>query len=661
MLKLVLVFLSIVFASSLFSQEMTKESKAIWEETLGLEKASLILQEVGKADTSFEINTTPIINFRGNVHPFLSLDNGNKLLFYIKEKNVPGSSKSVDVYSYTDVKLQDEQLRDLAVPRKYAAIFDFNNSRLIRLENEGEKLAAKYFFEVSDIQVSDQYALLYDFGGDIFTYEKDGQVNEAYSMAQYSWNKGLNCDVYLIYLKDGSRKMIKKNVEARSMGFPFFLLSPDGNYVLSFEDRNYYTYNISTGVTKCISKNLSGYFTSVDFRDRSYNPNNSLQGWKDSATVLVKDTNSDIWELELSGKTEPIKQPRKAVGQTQVNSANPLDSKKEIIKTEEITWKDFNGKPAKGVLAKPKDFDPKKKYPIIFIYYQNSVINPNYNLSYGNGDFVDYGYLVFSPDINYTIGETGKSVFNYVVSAAEYLKKQPYVDAKRMGLRGASFGGYETNYLVTHTNLFAAAISMAGYSDLISNIGSMNIGQRPHQLEGTDQNRLGVTLWNRPDIWIENSPIYYADRVTTPLLLIHSKSDDNVPFEQSLALFRALRSLGKRSWLLQYDDAGHIAVTTSIVGKLNGNCDFCTRQLQFFNHYLKGKPAPLWMLEGIPARLKGIKTGLELDTLGRTPGPGLRKEKISVTDQQKVLLMKKTMITDNGRIIDVPQKSKTNQ
>jgi dipeptidyl aminopeptidase/acylaminoacyl peptidase len=309
------------------------------------------------------------------------------------------------------------------------------------------------------------------------------------------------------------------------------------------------------------------------------------------------------------------------------------------IITEVVSWNTPNGASLQGVLYKPMNFDSSKRYPIIFVYYDAYHNQPhNVYTPYGLGDLTDYGYLVFSADINYEIGESGKSVLNAVVSAAKLLSKRKYVDSKRMGLRGGSFGGYETNYIITHSNIFAAAISGAGYSDFISNIGSLDKGIRPHSLEGGNgQQRLGVTMWERPDIWIKNSPLFYADRVSTPLLIVHSMSDVNVPFEQNVAFFKALRYFGKKVWMLQYDNSGHIggAFSKSIVGKDDGNCDMCTRQLQFFNHYLKGQPAPLWMLDGIPAREKGKKTGLELDTLGRTPGPGLRREKLILTSQQE--------------------------
>ncbi len=644
------LLICLVFSVNIYSQ--ASKPKDIWEEKLGAEKKNLVFQAVEEWDSSFKVNLDPIIYVNDTNQPFMMLNDGNNLLFYIQEKHTPVPTKSVDVYSYTDVKLQDEQLRDVDIPRKYAFVFDFRSSRLIRLENEGEKLVAHYSSYVYDIQINDQYVLVYDFGTDIFTYDRGGVINETYSMKQYTWNKASDCNVYLVSLKDGSKKTVKKNAIATMDKFPFFRLSPDRHYVLSYEDHNYYTYAIVTGKTSCLTKHISQYFSPRrDFIDYYY-PQDNMTGWKDESKVLVTDVNSDVWELDLTNQKQPVKQLRQSTQSNTVSYVN-FEKKDGTIATEKVKWKTFDGKTGSGVLAKPKDFDPKKKYPILFIYYENSVVKYNSNITYGSGDFVDYGYLVFSPNIDYSIGETGNSVLNYVVSAAEYLKKMPYVDATKMGLRGASFGGYETNYLVTRTNLFAAAISMSGYSDFISNIGAQNIWIRPHGLEGTDQNRLGVTMWERPDIWIKNSPLFYADRVSTPLLLIGSLTDGDVPFEQSLAFFRALRSMGKRSWLLQYDDRGHIAVTTSIVGKPNVNCDMCTRQLQFFNHYLKGEPAPKWMLDGIPARLKGIETGLELDSTGRTPGTGLRREKLILTSQQEEMLKHRTMVTDDGKIVDV--------
>jgi dipeptidyl aminopeptidase/acylaminoacyl peptidase len=444
-----LLLICLVFSVNIYSQ--TKKPKDIWEEKLGAEKKIHVLQAVEDWDSSFMVNLDPIIYVNDTNQPFMLLNDSNKLLFYIQEKHTPVPTKSVDVYSYTDVKLQDEQLRDVDIPRKYAVVFDFSSSRLIRLENEGEKLVAQYSTYVYDIQINGQYVLVYDFGTDIFTYESSGVINETYSVKQYTWNKALDCNVYLVSLKDSSKKTVKKNAVATMDKFPFFRLSPDSHYVLSYEDHNYYSYAIATGKSSCLTKHISNYFSpNRDFIDYYY-PQDNMTGWKDESKVLVTDVNSDVWELDLTDQKKPVKQLRQST-QSSTGSYVSFEKKEGTIATEKVKWKTFDGKTGSGVLAKPKDFDPKKKYPILFIYYENSVVKYNSNMTYGSGDFVDYGYLVFSPNIDYSIGETGNSVLNYVVSAAEYLKKMPYVDASKMGLRGASFGGYETNYLVTHTN-----------------------------------------------------------------------------------------------------------------------------------------------------------------------------------------------------------------
>lgn len=307
------------------------------------------------------------------------------------------------------------------------------------------------------------------------------------------------------------------------------------------------------------------------------------------------------------------------------NRLTNIQPQKKInwLTTELVTWKQFDGTFSQGILYKPENFDPHKKYPIIFFYYEK-MSQRMYHYPepiFGRGDinipwFVSRGYLVFTPDIRYVLGQTGESVYNSVVSAAQYMSNMPWVDASRMGINGHSFGGYETNYLVTHTALFRAAATAAGPSDLISHYGGlqgkiygMESGQRFYE---TSQMRIGVTLWQRPDLYIMNSPIFKADQVTTPLLMMHNKADDLVPWTQSIEFFTGLRRLGKKVWMLQYDEGGH-----GLGGK--EAVDFTIRITQFFDHYLKEMPPPKWMTRGIVAKLKGLESGYELDTSGITP------------------------------------------
>ncbi|MDP4256007.1 MAG: prolyl oligopeptidase family serine peptidase, partial [Bacteroidota bacterium] len=197
------------------------------------------------------------------------------------------------------------------------------------------------------------------------------------------------------------------------------------------------------------------------------------------------------------------------------------------------------------------------------------------------------------------------------------LKTLPYVDGKHLGLQGHSFGGWETNYLVTHTNEFAAAVSSAGPTDWVSSYGdTMPDGSsRQNFIENTQG--MWPSLWEHPDYFIPNSPLFYADKVTTPLMMVANKRDHNVQFTQGLEFFTALRRLGKKAWMLQYDREGHGE------GDQPECLDYLLRSTQFFDHYLKGAPAAKWMVEGIPAAMKQIDDGLELEPADVEPGPGL--------------------------------------
>ncbi|SEW03855.1 Dipeptidyl aminopeptidase/acylaminoacyl peptidase [Chitinophaga sp. YR573] len=293
------------------------------------------------------------------------------------------------------------------------------------------------------------------------------------------------------------------------------------------------------------------------------------------------------------------------------------------LRSELMIWKTPDNRLVQGVLYKPENFDPGKKYPVIFHYYERLSDRLNlYEKPEAAGGwlnipwFVSNDYLVFTPDIHYTIGEPGKNAYNSVISAAKYLARLPYINTTKMGIQGHSFGGYETNYLITHTNKFAAACSSSGFCDLISAYGSvMSNGGAPFfsSWAETGHGRIGATLWQRPGLYIKNSPIFQTDKVTTPLLMMNNKDDGIVPFAQGVEFFTALRRLNKKVWLLQYDGEKHSLFDN------NATKDYTIRITQFFDYYLKGHEAPKWMTEGISTRLKGIKTGLGRDTSGKKP------------------------------------------
>ncbi|MES2329952.1 MAG: prolyl oligopeptidase family serine peptidase [Bacteroidota bacterium] len=295
--------------------------------------------------------------------------------------------------------------------------------------------------------------------------------------------------------------------------------------------------------------------------------------------------------------------------------------------TELINWKRADGLFNQGLLFKPEDFDQSKKYPVIFVYYDKKIqerfqyIRPGYNA--GDPDvawLVSHGYIVCEPDIHYAVNKPGQSAYLSVVSAARYLLTLPYVDEKSMAVSGHSFGGFETNYIISHSGkMFACAYEAAGTSDLISSYGAIRgrNGQED-QLNQTvlyenGQYRMADNLWENPKTYIENSPIFRADQVRTPLLIMHNKEDASVPWSQGMEWYAGLRRLQKPVWMLEYDGGGHL------VGGAAG-IDINFRMLQFFDHYLKGEPAPAWMTKGIPAKVKGIEMRYELDSAGNCGG-----------------------------------------
>lgn len=279
------------------------------------------------------------------------------------------------------------------------------------------------------------------------------------------------------------------------------------------------------------------------------------------------------------------------------------------------TWKTSSQTFLQGILYKPENFDSSKKYPVIFHYYEkksdglNAYLIPealsgscNINIPY----YTSNGYLVFCPDIRYTIGDPMQGAFESITSAALYLSQLPFVNANRMGLQGCSWGGIQTNYLVTKTNLFAAACSSSGMADWISGYGSiLSYGASLQGMYELGQFRMNGTLWEKTFYYIKNSPVLFTDKISTPILIMHTKNDGICPLSNILEFFTALRRLGKVSWMLIYKgDHG-------LYGKEAE--DFSARMKHFFDYYLMDSLPPNWMTASIHEDRQRSKSRLEFD------------------------------------------------
>lgn len=300
----------------------------------------------------------------------------------------------------------------------------------------------------------------------------------------------------------------------------------------------------------------------------------------------------------------------------QITNTNPQQSK-YLWGTVELTkWKAFDGQELEGLIYKPENFDSTKQYPMIVYFYErysNDIHNhyiPKPSHSVINfSEYVSNGYVVFIPDITYKVGHPAKSAYNAIVSGTEFMKKNSWINPKKIGLQGQSWGGYQTAMLVTMTNIYACAEAGAPVSNMTSAYGGIRWGSgmsRAFQYEKT-QSRIGYSLWDSLDLYIENSPIFFADKVTTPLLIMHNDKDGAVPWYQGIEYFNGLRRLDKTVWMLTYNNDDHNLM------KWPNRVDLSIRMQQFFDYYLKDEPMPVWMSQGIPAIDKGKKTGYELE------------------------------------------------
>lgn len=312
----------------------------------------------------------------------------------------------------------------------------------------------------------------------------------------------------------------------------------------------------------------------------------------------------DLYFATLSASSAPSK----------LTAINPQQANYNWGTARLYKWKTFDGKAATGILYQPEDFDSTKKYPMLIYFYEKLSDNlyqytapaptpSRLNIPF----FVSRGYLVFTPDISYTKGHPGKDAYNYIVSGAQALSKFKWVDSKNIGLQGQSWGGYQVAALITQTGMFKAAWSGAPVVNMFSAYGGVRWESgvtRQFQYE-KGQSRIGASIWQRPDLYIENSPLFHLQNVTTPLVIMSNDADGAVPWYQGIEFFTAMRRLNKKVWLLSYNGEAH-----NLVERKNRK-DISIREQQYFDWMLKGAKPARWLTEGLPAVEKGRQWALE--------------------------------------------------
>lgn len=269
---------------------------------------------------------------------------------------------------------------------------------------------------------------------------------------------------------------------------------------------------------------------------------------------------------------------------------------------ELVEWESQVGDTLQGVLIKPDDFDENKEYPVMVYYYakfsqrvhqwNQMKVNHRPNFPY----YVGQDYLVFLPDINFRTPEPGLSAVESLVPGIEKIVEMGIADPDAIGLHGHSWSGYQTAFVVTETDTFAAAVAGAPVSNMTSAYTGIRWGSglaRQFQYE-SGQSRLGVSMYEDREPYIKNSPVFYADQINTPLLIQFGDADEAVPWEQGIELYLALRRLDKDVVMLHYEDEPHH------LQRLANKIDYTIKMREFFDYYLKDEEVPDWWQDGMP-------------------------------------------------------------
>ncbi|MEN8153671.1 MAG: prolyl oligopeptidase family serine peptidase [Acidobacteriota bacterium] len=292
--------------------------------------------------------------------------------------------------------------------------------------------------------------------------------------------------------------------------------------------------------------------------------------------------------------------------QKKLTNINPQISDFKWGRSELVKWQSADGIPLHGVLITPEGYNRDKKLPVLVYYYRffsqrlnrfnQMKINHRPNFPF----YASNDYAVFLPDIRFEIGRPGFSATKCLVPGIQKLIDMGIADPKAICLHGHSWSGYQTAHVITQTNIFTCAIAGAPVSNMTSAYSGIRWKSgmaRQFQYEKS-QSRIGVSMWENLTPYIENSPVFFADRINTPLLIQFGDKDGAVPWYQGIELYLALRRLGKECIFLQYRGEPHH------LQQYPNKLDYSIKFKEYLDHYLKGKEAPEWIRKGVQYRKK---------------------------------------------------------
>ena len=380
-------------------------------------------------------------------------------------------------------------------------------------------------------------------------------------------------DVWVIDPNAKSRSvMLTKGLGLRKkVTYRYIRTNPDERFVKNWQELIFRTLNNTTkqgGLHQGILEDTSIYYNYTVESMHTYS--NIIRSKDASVYIYTKENYNEspnLYSIERFDRTTFFRRTGKPFGddaktETKLSSINSQQGNYNWGTAELFKWKAYNGKETEGIVYKPEDFDPKKKYPLICYFYETlsdelytyqapAPTPSRLNISF----FVSRGYVVLAPDIHYGVGHPARDAYNHIVSGARALVKKGFIDSTRMGLQGQSWGGIQVAQVITMTKLFKAAWAGAPVANMTSAYGGIRWesgANRQFQYEKS-QSRIGATLWEKPNLYIENSPLFQLPKVTTPLVIMANDADGAVPWYQGIEMFTAMRRLNKKVWMLTYN------------------------------------------------------------------------------------------------------------
>ena len=278
-------------------------------------------------------------------------------------------------------------------------------------------------------------------------------------------------------------------------------------------------------------------------------------------------------------------------------------------------YTDRDGTRLQGALTVPDDYQPGQRRPMLVDFYEyrsewlHRHVRPKYVNNFGRPliESVSQGYLIMAPDFDFDSNAAHADILECIEAAVEKVIEMGYADPERIAVYGSSFGGQGAAYIAARSTMFAAAAAGAAATDLTGDFNRFwawtptnhnGDGRNGHSYNIMGQGRLGTNPYDDPDLYRRESPITYARTIDTPLMMMSGTTDYIM---SGLQLYNGMRFNGKNVIMLTYPEEGH-----NLGGRANKR-DFTIRAMQFFDHHLRGAPAPRWMTEGVPYLEKGLR------------------------------------------------------